>query len=651
MTDALARLPIPRHSLVLVVVVIGLLMAPHLANLHAGVLAFFYATAAWRLLGMRLPILLPGRLALLALTLLALVLVVTTTQVQDGRLAGTALLAVMLGLKLVEVRNRRDMHVAIYLGFFLAMTLYLYDQSLWLAVYTVAGIAVLVRILIGLNRVESNPGQENRSAWWLMVAAVPLAIVVFLLFPRLQAPLWAVDSNTAVSGISDEMSLGTIGNLSQSTRVAFRVQFLGREPLPQERYWRGPVLWETDGQRWTSGLRSTQPVEQVRRGLEPVEYEITLEPTGEFWLFGLDTVVETPPGTFVNGNQSLVGKARVNRRHSYRALSYTDLVQDELTELQRESALQLPERVSPRVATLVADWRRAAASDAGVVESALRYFREQPFVYSLTPGTLSGDVVDRFLFETRRGFCEHYAGSFAVLMRLAGIPTRVVIGYQGGTRNPHGDHWVIRQSDAHAWNEVWLDDGWRRVDPTAAVAPERIVRPIDPGLSMDSGRIVFDVGELHWLRSAWMDARWMVDAVELGWYRWVIDFTADRQNSLLERFGLSNRQGFGLALALVTASLVTLMAVYLLAQIQRPRQRDRLVTIWSRFTAKLHRAGLAVEPWQGPDTVCAVARQAFPGAGAEIAAINRIYVQLRYGRGSDPMLLRALQRRVRQLRL
>jgi protein-glutamine gamma-glutamyltransferase len=651
MTDALAQLPIPRRSLLLVVVVIGLLMAPHVANLHAGILGFFYVTAAWRLLGTRLPQLLPGRLALLSLTLLALALVATTTPLNDGRLAGTALLAVMLGLKLVEVRNRRDMHVAIYLGFFLAMTLYLYDQSLWLAVYSVAGVAALVRVLIGLNRVESNPGRENRAAWWLTIAAIPLAVVVFFLFPRLQAPLWAIDSDAGVTGISDEMSLGTIGDLSQSTRVALRVRFLGREPLPQDRYWRGPVLWETDGQRWTRGLRSTQPVESIRRGFQPVEYEITLEPTGEFWLFGLDTVVEAPPNSFVNRNYSLVGEARVQRRYNYRAVSYTDLVPGELTEQQRLYALQVPQTVSARVAALVAGWRAEAGSDADVVESGLRYFREQPFVYSLTPGTLSGDVIDRFLFDTRRGFCEHYAGSFAVLMRLAGIPSRVVIGYQGGTKNPHADHWVIRQSDAHAWNEVWLDGGWRRVDPTAAVAPERIERPIDPGLSIDANRIVFDGGDLGWIRSVWLDARWMVDAVELGWYRWVIDFTADRQNSLLERFGLSNRHGFGLALALVTASLVTLMAVYLLAQIQRPRQRDRLQAVWSRFTAKLHRGGLTIEPWQGPDTVCAVARKAFPGSRAEITAINRIYVQLRYGREFDPMLLRTLRRRVRQLRL
>jgi protein-glutamine gamma-glutamyltransferase len=651
MTDALTQLPIPRRSLLLVVVVIGLLMAPHVANLHAGILGFFYVTAAWRLLGTRLPQLLPGRLALLSLTLLALALVATTTPLNDGRLAGTALLAVMLGLKLVEVRNRRDMHVAIYLGFFLAMTLYLYDQSLWLAVYSVAGVAALVRVLIGLNRVESNPGRENRAAWWLTIAAIPLAVVVFFLFPRLQAPLWAIDSDAGVTGISDEMSLGTIGDLSQSTRVALRVRFLGREPLPQDRYWRGPVLWETDGQRWTRGLRSTQPVESIRRGFQPVEYEITLEPTGEFWLFGLDTVVEAPPNSFVNRNYSLVGEARVQRRYNYRAVSYTDLVPGELTEQQRLYALQVPQTVSARVAALVAGWRAEAGSDADVVESGLRYFREQPFVYSLTPGTLSGDVIDRFLFDTRRGFCEHYAGSFAVLMRLAGIPSRVVIGYQGGTKNPHADHWVIRQSDAHAWNEVWLDGGWRRVDPTAAVAPERIERPIDPGLSIDANRIVFDGGDLGWIRSVWLDARWMVDAVELGWYRWVIDFTADRQNSLLERFGLSNRHGFGLALALVTASLVTLMAVYLLAQIQRPRQRDRLQAVWSRFTAKLHRGGLTIEPWQGPDTVCAVARKAFPGSRAEITAINRIYVQLRYGREFDPMLLRTLRRRVRQLRL
>ena len=651
MADALSRLPIPHRSLVLVIVVIGLMMAPHVANLHPGILAFFYVTAAWRLLGMRLPQLLPGKVALLALTLLALVLVATTTPMDDGRLAGTALLAVMLGLKLVETRDRRDMHVAIYLGFFLALTLYLYDQSLWLGVYSVAGVAVLVRVMIGLNRVDANPGRENRAAWWLIVAAVPLALVVFYLFPRLQAPLWAIDTEAGVTGISDEMSLGSIGQLSQSSQIAFRARFLGPVPAPQDRYWRGPVLWETDGRRWTPGVRGLQPTESGARGFEPVPYEITLEPTGDFWLFGLDTVGEPPQGSFVDQNHSLVAETRVQQRYSYRAVSFTDFAPGRLTSRQQALALQLPDTVSARVAALASGWRAAAGSDGDVVAAALRHFRDEPFVYSLTPGTLGGDVVDRFLFESRRGFCEHYAGSFAILMRLAGIPTRVVIGYQGGTKNPRADHWVIRQSDAHAWNEVWIDGAWRRIDPTAAVAPERIERPIDPALSIDADRIVFNTGDLGWLRSAWRETRWMIDAVELGWYRWVIDFTAERQNSLLERFGLSNERGFGLVLAMVSASVVTLMAVYLVAQIQRPRPRDRLQAIWSRFTAKLRRRGLAIEPWQGPDTVCAAARAAFPGSGAEIAAINRIYVQLRYGRGFDPMLLHALRRRVRRLRL
>lgn len=651
MADALAQLPIPRRSLVLVVVVMGLMMAPHVANLHPGILAFFYVTAGWRLLGERLPQLLPGRVALLALTVLALALVGTTTPLNDGRLAGTALLAVMLGLKLVEIRNRRDIHVTTYLGFFLGMTLYLYDQSLWLAVYSLAGVAVLVRVLIGLSRVQANPGRENRAAWWLMVAAVPLTLVVFYLFPRLQAPLWGIDASSGITGISDEMSLGTIGRLSQSTEVAFRVRFTGSVPRPEARYWRGPVLWQTDGRNWTPGLRSLRRVETGRLGYEPVEYEVTLEPTGEFWLFGLDTVVETPPESFVNRNYSLVGEHRVQRRVSYRAVSYTDLPRNALSERERQFALQLPDAISPRVTALAEGWRASADDDADVVEAGLRYFREQPFVYSLNPGRLDGDVLERFLFETRRGFCEHYAGSFAVLMRAAGIPSRVIVGYQGGVRNPHAEHWVIRQSDAHAWTEVWVDDAWRRIDPTASVAPQRIERSIDPGRSVDADRIVFDAGNLGWLRTLWLDARWMADAVEIGWYRWVIDFTADRQNNLLERFGLSNKRGFGLALALVTASLVTLMFVYLVAQIQRPRQRDRLQAVWSRFAAKLHRRGLTIEPWHGPDTVCAAARKAFPSAAPEIAAINRVYVQLRYGRGFDPTLLRSLQRRVRRLKL
>jgi transglutaminase-like putative cysteine protease len=654
MRDALASLPIPARLLTALLLLLGALVAPHAANLNPLILAFFYTATLWRLIAQRRPDVMPRRWLLMLLMITGLVLVVSTTAVADGRLAGTALLVVMLGLKLLELRARRDIHVTVFLGYFLVLTQFLYDQSPWLAAYLFAGVAALMSIQVGLNRVNIELRQQLRNTLAMLAGALPLAVVVFLLFPRLQHPLWGISSAATLTGISNEMTLGNIGRLSRSEATAFRVRFLSDAPDPSQRYWRGPVLWQTDGVRWTSGLPARQAVSPGARLAPGVDYEITLEPTGEYWLFGLDVVIGPPADALLNGNYSLVSRQRVNQRLTYRATSDPNHAMLKLDDRERRMGLQLPERVSPRVIALVEQWQAATdpAQPLQLVEQALHYFREQPFVYTLSPGELQGDAVDRFLFETRRGFCEHYAGSFALLMRLAGIPSRVVVGYQGGERNPHADHWLVRQSDAHAWTEVWLPRlGWWRVDPTAAVAPERIEQPINAALSQNSDQVVFRLDDDGLVGSLWRNAQWLADAVDLGWYRWVVGFSADRQRGLFETIGLRDMKGIGLALALAIGGALAGTLVFLAAQVPHARRQDPLPALWQRLLLKLQRAGVRAPPWQGPDTICTVAAQAFPDASDQLMAINRMYVQLRYGRHADPRQIGALRRRIDRLRL
>lgn len=656
MRDALADMPVAPRLLGSTLVLLAALMAPHAANLHPAILGFFYLAVGWRLLALHQPRWLPGRWLLLALMAMAIALVILSTGLYDGRLAGTALLVVMLGLKLLELRARRDIHVTVFLGYFVVLTQFLYSQSLGLAVYLFAGTLALAAIQVGLNRVSAHPRQVLRHAAGLFVAALPLALVVFMLFPRLHSPLWGIKSQRAFTGISGEMTLGNLGELSRSTATAFRVQFDTTVPGPEQRYWRGPVLWHTDGRRWTADAdrANERPIDTVGRDPLAVGYEVTLEPTGEYWLFGLDVVTVKPPGTHLNSNYALVSEQRLNQRLSYHAASDPGFRMLEISERERAKGLQLPPQISPRIASLVAQWQTTAdpAQPLQLVARALDYFRNQPFVYTLSPGTLQGDPVEQFLFETRRGFCEHYAGSFALLMRVAGIPARVVIGYQGGERNPHGEHWVVRQSDAHAWTEVWVPGlGWWRVDPTAAVAPQRIEQPIDAAASQAGDRVMFGSSESGTLRSLWHNAVWLADAVDLGWHRWVVGFSAERQTSLLEWLGLGRLRGFGLAIALLIAGSLAAAIVYLAAQLPSARTGDPLAGLWRQFTAKLQRAGVDVASWQGPDTLCAAASRSFPQAASELAAICRIYVQQRYGRKSDRQMVSALRRRIRRLSL
>jgi len=654
MRDALASLPIPARLLSALLLLLGALMAPHAANLNPLILAFFYTATLWRLIAQRRPDVMPRRWLLFLLMVTALVLVAFTTNLSDGRLAGTALLVVMLGLKLLELRARRDIHVTVFLGYFLVLTLFLYDQSLWLAAYLFFGVVALMSVQVGINRVNIELRLQLRNTLAMLAGALPLALVAFLLFPRLQSPLWGIDAARAVTGISDEMTLGNIGHLSQSGEIAFRVRFFSDVPDASQRYWRGPVLWRTDGTHWTPGRQAVHSLPLGADDPLAVDYEVTLEPTGQYWLFGLDFVISAPAQTLLNTNYSLVSEQRVTQRMTYRAASDTDFRLLSLTERERALGLQLPEHISPKLVELVEQWRATSDPDQPIqlVQKALAYFREQPFVYTLSPGELQGDAIEQFLFETRRGFCEHYAGSFALLMRVAGIPSRVVIGYQGGERNPHADHWVVRQSDAHAWTEVWLPGlGWWRVDPTAAVAPQRIEQSINTALSQDSNQVVFRIDEGGLVGSLWRNAVWLADAVDLGWYRWVVGFTAERQHSLLDQVGLRDLKGLGLVLALTIGSALALTLVFLVAQIPRGRKQDPLPGLWQRLLLKLQRAGVRAPPWEGPDTICGVAADAYPQARDQLMAINRMYVQLRYGRHADPRQIGALRKRINRLRL
>jgi transglutaminase-like putative cysteine protease len=654
MRDALAELPIPPRLLTALLILLAALTAPHLANLSAAVPGFFYVAVVWRLLAIRHPAWMPSRWTLLLLMLMAIALVVTSTGLADGRLAGTALLVVMLGLKLLELRARRDIHVTVFLGYFLILTQFLYNQSLWLALYLFPGVIALIGIQVGLNRARVVARGQLGQTLKMVAAALPLAIVVFLLFPRLQTPLWGINAPVARTGISDRMTLGDIGRLSRSTETAFRVRFLDDVPEPQERYWRGPVLWQTDGRTWTAGSGAPRPITPDRAGPSALDYEVTLEPTGEYWVFGLDVATETPPGTRLNADYALVGEQRINRRFTYRATSDPEFVIDHLSRRQRERALQLPETVSPRVRELAEQWRRETdpSRPMQLIDQALAYFREQPFVYTLTPGSLQGDPIDGFLFDSRRGFCEHYAGSFTLLMRLAGLPARVVVGYQGGEQNPRADHWVIRQSDAHAWSEVWLPGhGWWRVDPTAAVSPERIEQSIDPAGSGDRGEVRFQIDADGFLHGLVREAGWLVDAVDIGWHRWIVGFTAERQRSLLELVGLRDLRGFGLALALLAGGAFAGLLAYLIYRVPGRRRGDPLPDLWQRYRRKLHRAGLEIAGWQGPETLCEHAIARYPRQAQELTAITRLFVQLRYGRHYDARQFDALRRRIARLRL
>ena len=573
----------------------------------------------------------------------------------SGRDAGVALLVGLLALKLLESFRARDAMLVVLLGYFVLCTQFFFNQGIPAAIYACAALVVLIAVH-GLLHEGDRPLPWRfrlRAAAGLLLPAIPIALVLFLLFPRISGPLWSLGTDPAagVTGLSEEMAPGTISALVRSDEVAFRVSFEGPAPQPRLRYWRGPVLSRFDGRVWRAAAPPPQPPRLVARG--PVlDYQVSLEPHHRRWLFALEMPVRLPSGAGLDGAYRLLRAAPVRSLLSYRvgsALDYT--LGAVLTRREREQALQLPPDLSPRVRVLARSWRADRPGGGVVVDRALAFFHREPFFYTLTPPRLGADPVEGFLFDTRQGFCEHYAGSFVVLMRAAGIPARVVTGYQGGEWNPLGGYLLVRQSDAHAWAEVWLlGRGWVRVDPTAAVSPERIRRGIahTPGIrealpalgTTGYGRDLLRRVSLFW------------DSVNYQWDRWVVAFGPQRQRALLRTLGF-HQPDWTLMSLIMAAALVAIGLLYGVVILWRDRSRpvDLLERTYARFSHKMAVAGLARRPHEGPRDYARRIGARRPELQGPAQAITQLYAQLRYGRTPPPQGLARLRRLVRGLRV
>lgn len=656
MKDALNRLPISQQVRLGLVLVLSLSVAPHLWHLSPWITGFYFSMAGLYLLTLRQPKALPGRILLFLLMVGGLVNVLMHGGGFDGRQSGSSLLTVMLGLKLLETRTRRDVYITLFLGYFVIATQFLFEQGLGLSLYLGLVVLGLTSVLTALHRVEAGPVWRlaGLEAGRLLLASVPLMVILFVLFPRLSGPMWQLNAPTgaATTGLGNSLRMGEISQLSRSSALAFRVRFDDTPPPSTQRYWRGPVLWQTDGRQWLPASLPLRPPPYRPLGAA-VGYEVTLEPHNRHWLFALDLPAERPDDAAMGRDYQIQSKREVRKRRQYHLRSHTEYQVLEISDTERELALQLPElAVTDRMQDLVADWRGSGRSDAELIDQALQHFNQQPFVYTLSPPVLGALPVDEFMFETRRGFCEHYASSFALLMRLAGIPSRVVTGYQGGEWNPQGEYLAIRQSDAHAWSEVWLEDvGWLRVDPTAAVAPERIERPIDPDLAEEGAPVSFQVGDLGLLRDMWRNGRWLVDSLEYNWHHWVVNFSQDSQHQLLRDMGLGFLKGYWLGIAAVIGGIVSLLPIWWLLRHKPSRQDDPLARIHQQFRHKLGKAGLDVPLSLGPRDLGQLAAARFSKQAERIQLITRLYLILRYGRRAGTADIRRLQRMVRSLRL
>lgn len=648
-SDAAARASAWQLGWAAIAVLIGgaphlLLVAPWITALLAGACVWRITAAlrGWGLVSIWLRV---------PLTFFAFAGVVMTYRSVSGVDAGSALLLVMAAMKLLETRSVRDRVLLAFIGYFLLFTVFLREQPIWSLAWLAAGTLGITAALARTVRHGPPPpaAASVRLAGRLLLQALPLAVVLFVLFPRVPGPFWALPKPTGgMSGLTEEMQPGDITALSLSDEVAFRVRFDGEPPPAAELYWRGPVLDRFDGRRWTTASQPGRLALPAAGSGRPHGYELVLEPHGQRWLLALETPVRwTLPRAQLTANLQLLSGEPATERLSYRARSVIGgIAATAEGAAVLERARLLPGGRNPRARALAAEMRSQSASAGAYLQRLLEYFRTEPFSYTLNPPALGSESVDEFLFVSRRGFCEHYASAFAVLARAADIPARVVLGYQGAERNPISDYWIVRQANAHAWVEVWLDGGWRRVDPTAAVAPERIENGVEQAFADSprmAGRLWRSNAALNRLVLSW-------DAFNAAWDRWVLAFGPESQTDLLMALGFAMPEPMQLAALAGSATAVCLL---LLALALRPSRRPGSDPA-ARLYAKLcHRLARAVRPRaaaEGPAAYAQAISALRPDLADPVTAMTNLYLRLRYDGGDDPRLRQELAAALRRFR-
>ena len=591
---------------------------------------------------------LPSRWLVLGVAAVAMLGVWLEYRTLFGRQSGILLLMLFSGLKLLETRSHRDAAVAGFLGYFLIITNFLYTQTIPIAALAGVALVVITTTLIGFSAPQRALRDNVRTAGLLLAHAAPAALVLFLLFPRVQGPLWGLpqDAYAGMTGLSDTMSPGNLASLAQSDAIAFRAEFQGSSPPSALRYWRGPVLWNFDGRTWTLGPNYLVDFTPPRGGRATYRYEVVIEPHNRHWLFALETAATLPERARVSHDGQVISNSPVRERLRYDLDSVIEpepQAGDNEGNLRR--ALRVPPGFNPRATALAAQWRAESAGDEAVLARAIEFLRQGRYAYTLEPALLGSHSVDEFLFVTREGFCEHFSSAFVFLMRAAGIPSRVVTGYQGGELNPVDNIITVRQSDAHAWAEVFLGQrGWVRIDPTAAAVPGRVENGLARAVPQSAALPLMMRPQLEWLRGA--RDRW--EAVAHKWNVWVLGYNPERQRELMSLAGIREADWRTLTAALF--SFLGVMTLILLAwSLRRLARPDPVQRAWRAFCQKLAKRGVERAAHEGPRDYAARAARAIPAARTSILRIGALYIGLRYGAQPSTGGATRLRKLVREL--
>jgi len=606
-------LPLDRKGVVAAICVAqSLVVLPLIFQLPFWISAISMVAIAWRLASHFRHWPLPGKWLRLSAAMLGTALIIVQHHSLISKEAGLSLFVVMTSLRLMELKRYRDGMNSILLCFFLLGVNFLYNQSLLITVYAFITLFWLLISLIALQRIDGLEYWKVSTKLSLkqLVYTIPFAIFMFVFFPRLSHPLWNMpNAQTAGSGVSDSMTPGDISQLLLNDDIAFRAKFLANTPSANSMYWRGLVLADFDGLTWRRS--PSLGVAQLIDTEQPVEYQILLEPHQHQWLYFLDMPSST------NSTESVSRPVGNNEQYIYplpekllTSLRYTGRsfikyrANPLLTSAQKNHYTKLPRDGNERSQQWAKALYQKSVSPQDFVHKILTQINQKEYYYTLIPPVLAEDTIDDFWFNTHKGFCEHYASTLVYLARAVGIPARVVVGYQGGEKNPYSDYWVVKQSDAHAWTEIWYENqGWVRVDPTAAIHPSRVEQRVSDSYRQREPLFDSDL-YLDWVpqkNSMFKTAQQLIDLINTQWKQWVIDYNQQNQMELLKWLGFKDLSLTVLIRLLVGTSFVIIFIWGLLVlSVGKKEKLDEMTQLYLNLCDRLNRLGCSRKNNEGP---------------------------------------------------
>lgn len=644
--------PITRDSLLWLFAIQVVVLVPHFLEVPPWIPLVWAAVVFWRWKIFQGAWNYPNKLHKTLVVFICTAGLVLSVGANFNLISMLSLLLVGSILKLLEIKNRKDFVLLIFLSLFILAAQFIFFNHFLAAFYGVFCLLLACAALMQLYRIlpAKTLWQQLRPCLLMLLQALPVMAMMFMLMPRLGS-FWTVPGpQQAKTGMSDSMSPGDISQLVQSNELAFRVILSGAglagaglagEPLPQEvLYWRSLVLSRFDGRRWSQGRPSrseAQPATQAISGWrekihylgDSLSYEIIAEPSNSTWLYSLAVPRQWSHGLLLGRELNLQAELPVNQRLSYKVtsvLNYNDV--EAQTDEVLQNNLKLPQQSNPETLRIAQEWFAEVGTSEKLIEKLFSYYRSN-FFYTLAPPALGKDSVDEFLWKGRQGFCEHFASSFVFFMRAAGVPARVVVGYQGGELNPAENYWSVYQRDAHAWAEVWIEGrGWLRYDPTAAVAPERIRRGISESLSATDRAFLgqsyaASLPIFNNIRQRW-------DALNFQWVRWVMNYDSGLQSQLLQ--GISSWRLVVIVLGTGLLSALLTLALLFFRTRRKPLASEKRAaqSIYRQLCRKLQPFGFVPQVGEAPGDFAARVINARPDLQQKLSLIVRLYEQLVY---------------------